>query len=760
MKKGSTVQDIMVGTISHLFLVLCWLPFSCLCQAKFDPQQLLDSRKNGGSISQLLQTKEIPSYPENQTNCVYLKNGLRSFKFTNENEWQQLRDTVEPYKIDIVYSRYPLKNGKYTEVYPLLVNRLKALFALDPSLNDQNMDWNKILQTNCKNEEQVRTLFHGVVIWYHSLSNELPEDEILQENERLLAQELLRKKSIPNSVETIKIKKVYSEPALKNTADQNSLEEIQESVRKIKSFSFIPDSLIRILSSQSLDDQINSIKSFLEKDIDDDLDITLKDASKEELLMYKKETELFLDKFPATDSVVFKVLNRHPEWKNMLVVNDWTGSMYGYGAQVLLWHLQNFEKSGIKSLTLFNDGDSKPNYQKKIGETGGIYVENPDNILTIQKKFNFIMLQGMGGDPEENVIEALMTAIQETPFFKEIVLIADNNACIRDIQLIPFIDRPVKVILCGYEPSKGINPDLVYLAKKTQGGIYTLTEDIEHITLEYDSLGKQNSILDHRFRISELNCPENRMGVFDTNTSYSIQNHYDLRLYFEENTNLNFARHHKRRTDKFICKNDELTDIPKSLFAMKKLTYINFTNNNLEKIDSKIGNLRYLKEVNLSFNKIRNLPPEFKDLVYIENLNLSFNRLGHIPGYLLKMNFLINLDLSHNQLTRFENNIRLHSIQKINISHNKLTELSKEIGSMRKLQILDASNNLLLTVPKGLTNLTNLEELNLKNNQLTELPLLLFKLKKLKVLNLQNNKFSEEEKHRIQSILIDTKIFF
>ncbi|MEM7372873.1 MAG: hypothetical protein AAF587_29900 [Bacteroidota bacterium] len=38
------------------------------------------------------------------------------------------------------------------------------------------------------------------------------------------------------------------------------------------------------------------------------------------------------------DSTVFHVFQRNPDWNNMLVVCDFTGSMSPYTAQLLVWH--------------------------------------------------------------------------------------------------------------------------------------------------------------------------------------------------------------------------------------------------------------------------------------------------------------------------------------------------------------------------------------------------------------------------------------
>ena len=74
-----------------------------------------------------------------------------------------------------------------------------------------------------------------------------------------------------------------------------------------------------------------------------------------------------------TDSVVFKIFSRHPEWDNCLVIMDWTGSMYPYGAQAVLWHSLNLKQSGIKYFVFFNDGNMEK--RKKIGKTRGVYFE-------------------------------------------------------------------------------------------------------------------------------------------------------------------------------------------------------------------------------------------------------------------------------------------------------------------------------------------------------------------------------------------------
>lgn len=175
-----------------------------------------------------------------------------------------------------------------------------------------------------------------------------------------------------------------------------------------------------------------------------------------------------------TDSVVFKIFARHPEWDNCLVIMDWTGSMYPYGAQAVLWHSLNLKQSGIKYFVFFNDGNMEK--RKKIGRTRGVYFEKAENINKIIGLLSKVKAKGNGGDPEENDVEAILKGIEKYPDFKNLILIADNNSCMRDYCLVKDIKVPVKVVLCG--TYSGINPQYINLAYKTKGSIHTIEDDI------------------------------------------------------------------------------------------------------------------------------------------------------------------------------------------------------------------------------------------------------------------------------------------
>lgn len=196
---------------------------------------------------------------------------------------------------------------------------------------------------------------------------------------------------------------------------------------------------------------------------------TLPDFSREEQL----------EALTRRDSTVLKTLERNRDWQNMLVVTDLTGSMAPYTAQLLLWFKLNEVKDRIGYLVFFNDGDETPDEEKVIGSTGGIYEARARTFDAVAELANQAVEGGNGGDDEENNIEALLRGLKACPECEEVVMIADNYATPRDMELLEQVDRPVRVVLCGTE--YGLNIAYLNLALETGGSIHTIEEDIENL---------------------------------------------------------------------------------------------------------------------------------------------------------------------------------------------------------------------------------------------------------------------------------------
>lgn len=178
------------------------------------------------------------------------------------------------------------------------------------------------------------------------------------------------------------------------------------------------------------------------------------------------------------DSTIFKVLKRNDKWNDMLIVSDLTGSMAPYTAQFILWFKLASQQKRVKDVVFFNDGDMTPDNEKVIGETGGIYHQKVKSFEDLIDLAHQTMRGGGGGDSPENNIEALLKAIEISPNAKEIVMIADNLANIKDISLMEKLNKPVHIILCGTLNGLIINLQYLELARKTGGSVHTMEEDL------------------------------------------------------------------------------------------------------------------------------------------------------------------------------------------------------------------------------------------------------------------------------------------
>ncbi|MCC6817858.1 MAG: hypothetical protein IT245_03075 [Bacteroidia bacterium] len=183
--------------------------------------------------------------------------------------------------------------------------------------------------------------------------------------------------------------------------------------------------------------------------------------------------------FSSTPDIVIKVLDRNKNWKNCLVATDVTASMYPYLAQFQMWHKINLEtNTGNHDFIFFNDGDNKPNIIKITGQVGGLYYLNTSSYETLSITMKKAMLRGNGGDRPENNLEAVIEGLKKNPSIKEVVMIADNFATPRDLELIKTIKVPIHLILCGIHTSKGINPAYLNMIRANKGSIHTMNQDI------------------------------------------------------------------------------------------------------------------------------------------------------------------------------------------------------------------------------------------------------------------------------------------
>lgn len=199
------------------------------------------------------------------------------------------------------------------------------------------------------------------------------------------------------------------------------------------------------------------------------------------------------------EPIVTEVFKRNAQWKNILLVEDVTGSMLPYVAELLVWNALTSNAQKVKHIVLFNDGDSKSTNEKVIGKTGGIYHVNSRKIEVLEETMVRAMAAGNGGDTPENDIEAIIEGLKACPSCEEVVLVADNNATPRDLELLSEVNKPVRVILCGVK--YGVNPAHLYIAWKTKGSLHTLDRDINELAAMQE--GDVIKVMDIPFRIKD-----------------------------------------------------------------------------------------------------------------------------------------------------------------------------------------------------------------------------------------------------------------
>lgn len=213
-------------------------------------------------------------------------------------------------------------------------------------------------------------------------------------------------------------------------------------------------------------------------------------------------------KGPLPDSSIFKVLQRHPEWGRKLVVMDWTSSMYDNGGVLLNWYLSQAAAGEITDVVLFNDGNQTPHGRKKIGQTGGIYQGKPADVEGLIQLMGQVAKAGLGGDPAENDIEALLKATARLDSFDSVVLVPDRKSSIRDLRLLTRLRHPVHIVLFRLEDIRDVglgatgklrrnhwvHPHYLTLAAMTKGTLHT--EDQELLDLHSLPAGAKVTIGD------------------------------------------------------------------------------------------------------------------------------------------------------------------------------------------------------------------------------------------------------------------------
>jgi len=154
--------------ITLIVIIYSWSIKAQDFRKMFSEQVLLSPTEFAQWFDYSINTEDITEFtPTNETQSVLLENGYVQHRIMNPSALLNAKKSSTPISIDIIFTKYPIKKEDWiTNYYELLSNRLKALFAIDESLNSENIRWKLILQTKATTEKDAQKLFHGIRIHF------------------------------------------------------------------------------------------------------------------------------------------------------------------------------------------------------------------------------------------------------------------------------------------------------------------------------------------------------------------------------------------------------------------------------------------------------------------------------------------------------------------------------------------------------------------------------------------------------------------
>ena len=146
-------------------------------------------------------------------------------------------------------------------------------------------------------------------------------------------------------------------------------------------------------------------------------------------------------------------------------------------------------------------------------------------------------------------------------------------------------------------------------------------------------------------------------------------------------------------------------------------------------------------QLSLCYQELQSIPNQLFSFPHsMLRLNLSHNNLTEVPDQIGRLILLRDLDVSNNRLQRIDPSISACiRLRRLSLSTNELAKIPSELSSCAMLEEIDLTNNRIDEIPESLAALPALSELRLDNNNLALLPTSLSLLPTLSVLTCTNN---------------------
>jgi Leucine-rich repeat (LRR) protein len=188
--------------------------------------------------------------------------------------------------------------------------------------------------------------------------------------------------------------------------------------------------------------------------------------------------------------------------------------------------------------------------------------------------------------------------------------------------------------------------------------------------------------------------------------------------------------------------NERITQLPSKLRKLKKLHSIYVYNNEpAERL--KLKRNRTVKKLIIRGSYGALLPVSFKKLRNLDTLDLKKNLgMTAFPG-IFRNKKLSKLVLSENDLTLSDLKKGSRSLKDLNLSKNKITSVPEGIGKFPQLKNLELSYNQIARVSAEIGKLKSLETISFYQNKLTAIPSGIFRLTSLRSIDLYYNRLDE-----------------
>lgn len=403
--------------------------------------------------------------------------------------------TVE--RIDLVYTTYAL-NPTFDQT-ALNKSRIQKISSAWPRAKNEAIRWNEVGQTAANSPERAKELFHGFVIYYRPTPTAESIKEELDFIDAILAGKPIPKKpgpaihSLSDSKISSKPEKVVDHPvpakAYLNELPMGLHLEVGKCY-EVVNFDHWGDTSAIIQFTEKLSKTPKygghtiTVAGTANKSKYHYFGAWFKESEECDYDAAERRSSIINDWFSSGDySIVKTVFERNPTWENTHIVMDVTGSMSPYIAQTMAWIKDKQVKEQVAAFTFFNDGNMTPDFAKITGKVGGIYSVKNDGFNTVYSEMKSTMQKGGGGDAPENNIEAIIEGMRNYPNCNEIIMVADNFATPRDLELVRKLNVPVHVILCGTN-NRFINTEYVQLAYDTKGSVHTMENDLDFNGIE------------------------------------------------------------------------------------------------------------------------------------------------------------------------------------------------------------------------------------------------------------------------------------